>query len=95
MFCQTLILYRPTYFARFKFQIPSSEFIDAIPVMKLQFMSFKAMDYNQSKIFRNIETIMDMLAQAAVGGASKYSKLDLEDLTEYVYQKKYNTPRTY
>ena len=63
--------------------------------MKLQFMSFKAMDYNQSKIFGNIETIMDMLAQAAVGGASKYSKLDLEDLTEYVYQKKYNTPRTY
>ncbi|KAJ3473067.1 hypothetical protein NLI96_g13148 [Meripilus lineatus] len=81
---QTLINHGPKYFQKFKATLPHPKPIEAIPITKLQFTPFRAMDHNQSKVSGNIDAVVDMLAQAAVGDPSKLTESDLVDIREHI-----------
>lgn len=80
MLCRTLLLHGPLFFHQYISALSYPDFIEAIPPTKLDFTPFRAMDYNQSKVSGNIEAIMGMLMQAAVGDPTKNPNNVVEDL---------------
>lgn len=55
----TLFKYGPAYFHQFQTTLHDPEPVDPIPVTKLEYMPYRAMDINQSKVSGNIEAIQN------------------------------------
>lgn len=80
----TLFKYGPAYFHQFQTTLHDPEPVDPIPVTKLEYMPYRAMDINQSKVSGNIEAIQNIFAQAGLGDPTRPGCADVEDISEYV-----------
>ncbi|KAI0703413.1 hypothetical protein BC835DRAFT_1410692 [Cytidiella melzeri] len=85
MFVQTLITHGPKYFASMKSFVSQPEAVEMIPLCKTEQVPLRAMDINQSKVSGNIDAIMDMLGQAAVGKhGAEISGLEEINIAQFV-----------
>ncbi|KAI0683212.1 hypothetical protein BC835DRAFT_1423521 [Cytidiella melzeri] len=85
IFVQTLITHGPKYFASMKLFVSQPEAVEMIPLCKTEQVPLRAMDINQSKVSGNIDAIMDMLGQAAVGKhGAEISGLEEINIAQFV-----------
>ncbi|KAI0683413.1 hypothetical protein BC835DRAFT_1295982, partial [Cytidiella melzeri] len=85
IFVQTLITHGPKYFASMKSFVSQPEAVEMIPLCKTEQVPLRAMDINQSKVSGNIDAIMNMLGQAAVGKhGAEISGLEEINIAQFV-----------
>ncbi|KAI0332529.1 hypothetical protein GY45DRAFT_1396349 [Cubamyces sp. BRFM 1775] len=65
--------------------LEAPESIDAIPLVKTQYVPLRTMDLNQSKVSDNIAAILDMFKQAGIEDRSSGSGVDHPDVVTLVH----------
>ncbi|EJF56829.1 hypothetical protein DICSQDRAFT_70649, partial [Dichomitus squalens LYAD-421 SS1] len=70
-FVRTLCEHGPPYFKQLLSQLQDPETIEMLPLRKLEYQPFRAMDINESKVAGNIDAIQALYAQSGVGDPSR------------------------
>ncbi len=83
-FQRTLFLHGPQYFRQSLSDLSDPEPVEMIPVTKLQYLPYRAMDINQSKTAGNIDALENIFAQAGIGDPTRPGSGLVTDISEYV-----------
>ncbi|KAI1787584.1 hypothetical protein LXA43DRAFT_855708, partial [Ganoderma leucocontextum] len=81
-FVRTLCEHGPPYFQQLLALLRDPEPIEMLPLRKLEYLPFKAMDINQSKVSGNIDAIQAMYSQSGVGDPSRPGSSHVQDISD-------------
>ncbi|KAI6006428.1 hypothetical protein EDC04DRAFT_2611449 [Pisolithus marmoratus] len=79
-----LVEHRPAYFQQFKDMVGEPEFIKAIPVVKMPIIAACMMEFVNSTVSGNIQSITGLLAQARIHDPKDKDDPDMPDISDYV-----------
>ncbi|KAF8450849.1 hypothetical protein L210DRAFT_3639881 [Boletus edulis BED1] len=79
-----LIEYGPEYFRRFRNVLGEPEVVEAIPVVKTPIIAARSMEYMNSTVSGNINSVTGLLAQAGIHDPMQTHDPNMPDISDYV-----------
>jgi hypothetical protein len=79
-----LVEHGPEYFRRFRDALGEPEEVEVPPVVKTPVIAAQSMEYVNSTVSGNIESIVRLLAQAGIGDPRETHDPDMPDISDYV-----------
>ncbi|KAI5997476.1 hypothetical protein EDD15DRAFT_2410723 [Pisolithus albus] len=79
-----LVEHGPVYFRRFQEVLGEPEVVEAIPVIKTPIVAARAMEFVNSTVSGNIQSITGLLAQAGIHDPNEGDDLHMPDISDYV-----------
>ena len=79
-----LVEHGPEFFQRFQNLLGEPEEVDALPLVKTPIIAAWSMEYVNSTVSGNIESIIGLLAQARIKDPKETHDLNMPDISEFV-----------
>ncbi|KAI5996092.1 hypothetical protein EDC04DRAFT_2872395 [Pisolithus marmoratus] len=79
-----LVEHGPAHFQQFKDMVGEPEFIKAIPVVKTPIIAAHTMEFVNSTMSGNIQSITGLLSQARIHDPKDKDNMDMPDISDYV-----------
>ncbi|KAI6006037.1 hypothetical protein EDD15DRAFT_2384664 [Pisolithus albus] len=83
-FLSDLVEHGPAYFRSFKDILGEPELVEAIPVTKTPIIAARAMEFVNSTVSGNIQSITGLLAQAGIHDPKDKDDVEMPDISDYV-----------
>ncbi|KAI6012050.1 hypothetical protein EDC04DRAFT_2870957 [Pisolithus marmoratus] len=83
-FLSDLVEHGPAYFQSFKGMLGEPEHVEAIPVTKMLIIAACAMEFVNSTVSGNIQSITGLLAQAGIHDPKDKNDVEMPDISDYV-----------